>query len=255
MPLSNLQGYHVVSFILLFVVSMLATFMGIGTGLVAATLSALVWNFFFIPPNLTFHIDKTEDILMFGMFFIVALMNGVLTTKVRHQERLACEREERTNALFQLTKELSKASGIDEVLTVAIDGIKNHFHTGSFFILQDGNNILYSSGRLQKEKNLSSEEYSVAEWVFRHLHKKGRLTETYSQLEYTSFPLSETRLNASVVAVKLESLLSDNQKTFWDTFLTQISNALEREFLGELEFTIIVPTKKPDINNLQLENE
>ena len=113
MPLSNLQGYHVVSFILLFAVSMLATFMGIDPVLVAATLSALVWNFFFIPPNLTFHIDKTEDILMFGMFFIVALMNGVLTTKVRRQERLACEREERTNALFQLTKELSKASGID----------------------------------------------------------------------------------------------------------------------------------------------
>jgi len=234
LPLSNLQGYHVVSFILLFVVSMLATFMGIGPVLVAATLSALVWNFFFIPPNLTFHIDKTEDILMFGMFFIVALMNGVLTTKVRRQERLAREREERTNALFQLTKELSKASGIDEVLTVAIEGIKNHFQTGSFFILQDGNNILHSSGRLQKEKNLSSEEYSVAEWAFMNSHKAGRYTETSPQLEFTFFPLSGTRLNAGVLAVKLEHLFSGDQKAFWDTFLTQISNALEREFLGEL---------------------
>lgn len=234
MPLSNLQGYHVVSFILLFVVSMLATFMGIGPVLIAATLSALVWNFFFIPPNLTFHIDKTEDILMFGMFFIVALINGVLTTKVRRQERLAREREERTNALFQLTKELSKASGIDEVLAVAIDGIKNHFHIGSFFILQDGNNILHSSGRLQKEKNLSSEEYSTAEWAFVHSHKAGRFTETDSQLEFTFFPLSGTRLNAGVLAVKLDYLFSGDQKAFWDTFLTQISNALEREFLGEL---------------------
>lgn len=233
-PLSNSQGYHVVSFILLFVVSIMATFMGIGPVFVAATLSSLVWNFFFIPPNMTFHIDKTEDILMFGMFFIVALVNGVLTTRVRRQERLAREREERTNALFQLTKELSKASGIDEVLRVAIEGIKTHFHTGSFFILQDGNNILHSTGRLQKEKKLTPAEHSVAEWVFTHSKKAGRFTDSFSEVDYTFFPLTGTRLNAGVVAVKPEQLFEGDQKAFWDTFLTQISNALEREFLGEL---------------------
>ncbi|MDP3431479.1 MAG: DUF4118 domain-containing protein [Bacteroidota bacterium] len=233
-PLYNLQGYHVVSFILLFVVSMLATFMGIGPVFLAATLSALVWNFFFIPPNLTFHIDKTEDILMFGMFFIIALVNGVLTTKVRRQERLALEREERTNALFQLTRELSKASGIDMVLAVAIEGIKNHFRTDPFFILQDGNNILHSSGRLQKEKKLAEKEYGVAEWVFKHSQKAGKFTDNLPSVEFTFFPLPGTRLNPGVVAVKLEKLFSGDQKSFWDTFLTQISNALEREFLGEL---------------------
>jgi two-component system sensor histidine kinase KdpD len=233
-PLSNSQAYHVVSFILLFVVSILATFLRIGPVFVAATLSALVWNFFFIPPNLTFHIDKTEDILMFGMFFIIALVNGVLTTKVRRQERLAREREERTNALFLLTKELSKASGIDEVLTVAIEGIKNHFRTDPFFILQDGNNILHSSGRLRKERKLSVTEYNVAEWVFTHTQKAGKLTGTLADVEYTFYPLAGTRLNAGVIAVKLKELFTGDQKAFWDTFLTQISNALEREFLGEL---------------------
>ncbi|HET6555698.1 MAG TPA: DUF4118 domain-containing protein [Prolixibacteraceae bacterium] len=233
-PLSNQQGYHVVSFILLFVVSILATFMGIGPVFVAATLSALVWNFFFIPPNLTFHIDKTEDILMFGMFFIIALVNGVLTTKVRRQERLAREREERTNALFQLTRELSQASGIDEVLTIAIERIDNHFSMGAFFILQDGNNILHSSGRLQKEKKLTPEEYQIAEWVFTHLQPAGKFTPTLSDVQYTFYPLSGTRLNAGVVAVKPRQLFPPDEKAFWDTFLTQIANALEREFLGEL---------------------
>ena len=38
-------GYQVVSFILLFVVSILATFMGIGPILLASTLSATVWNY------------------------------------------------------------------------------------------------------------------------------------------------------------------------------------------------------------------
>jgi two-component system sensor histidine kinase KdpD len=36
------------------------------------------------------------------------------------------------------------------------------------------------------------------------------------------------------VAVKLSEAFSGDQKTYWDTFLVQISNALEREFLGEM---------------------
>ncbi len=233
-PLSNTESYHVVSFILLFVVSILATFMGIGPVFMVSTLSALVWNFFFIPPHYTFHIDKAEDILMFGMFFIVALVNGVLTTKVRKQEKLAREREERTNALFQLTRELSKACGIDEVLVTAIRKINHHFSVNSLFILQDGNNILHSSGRLQKEKKLTPEEHEVAEWVFKNSRIAGFFTDTFPLVEYTFYPLPGNRLTPGVLAVKSEKLFSGSQKTFWDTFLSQISNALEREFLGEL---------------------
>ncbi|MBG0859024.1 MAG: sensor histidine kinase KdpD, partial [Bacteroidales bacterium] len=91
-------GYQSVSFILLFAVSILATFMGVGPILLASSLSAFIWNFFFIPPRFTIHIEKTEDVLMFGMFFIIALVNGVLTTRVRRQERLTRDREERANA-------------------------------------------------------------------------------------------------------------------------------------------------------------
>ncbi|MBN2520630.1 MAG: DUF4118 domain-containing protein, partial [Bacteroidales bacterium] len=233
-PLSNTQSYHVVSFILLFVVSFLATFMGIGPVFIAAALSALVWNYFFIPPNLTFHIDKAEDILMFVMFFIIALLNGVLTTRVRRQEQFAIEREERTNALFQLTKELSKSSGIDEVLTIALREINDYFAIHSLFIIQDGNNILHSSGRLQKDKQLSDTEYAVAEWVFKNGQKAGNMTQINPDIDYTFYPLLGTKLNPGVVAVKLNKPFSEGKKVFWDTFLAQISNALEREFLGEI---------------------
>jgi two-component system sensor histidine kinase KdpD len=100
--LSDQQGYHIVSFILFFVVSLMAVFLGIGPILLASTLGALVWNFFFIPPHFAFHIERTEDKLMFGSFFFIALINGVLTIRIRQQEMLAREREERTKALFVL---------------------------------------------------------------------------------------------------------------------------------------------------------
>jgi two-component system sensor histidine kinase KdpD len=227
-PMSGETGYQVVSFILLFVVSILATFMGIGPILLASTMSALVWNYFFIPPRFNFHIDKTEDALMFGMFFFIALVNGVLTSRVRKQERLARDREERTNALFQLTKELSKASGIDEVLSIAIKDIKKHFSLDSIFVLQDGNNKLIPSGRLLKEEKPSQNEYGVADWVFKHSKKAGKFTDTLPSGDYTYYPLNGTRLKPGVVAIKLNKPFSGDKDTFWDTFLTQLSNALER---------------------------
>ena len=233
-PLANTQNYHVVSFVLLFVVSILSTFIGIGPILLASTLSALVWNFFFIPPHLTFHIEKTEDLLIFGLFFIIALVNGILTTRLRWQEEIGREREKRTNALFQLTKELSKASGLNDILKVATEEIKNHFSLTPFFILQDGNNLLTSTGRLQNEPVLSAIEFNVAEWVFNHVQKAGAFTDHSFNVDYTFFPLKGTRLNPGVVAVKQTTSLINDQESYWDTFIAQISNALEREFLAEL---------------------
>lgn len=96
---SNLLGYRVIALILLLSVSILAMIFEIIPVLIAATLSALLWNFFFIPPTFTFHIDTPEDVLMFSMYFIVALVNGVLTIKFREQEKNNRDRIEKENSI------------------------------------------------------------------------------------------------------------------------------------------------------------
>ena len=53
-PLANTQNYHVVSFILLFVVSILATFMGTGPVLLASTLSAIFLELLFYSSSIHF---------------------------------------------------------------------------------------------------------------------------------------------------------------------------------------------------------
>lgn len=233
-PLSNTDSYHLVSFILLLVVSVLATILNLGPVLLASTLSALVWNFFFIPPHLTFHIDKTDDMLVFGMFFIIALVNGVLTTRVRRQEKLIREREERTNSLFQLTRQLSKATGMEEVLSIARAEIKSKFGVEAFFILQDGNNNLASLKSLKETIELKLDEYALAEWTFSNQQKSGAFTSISPQLQYTYFPLPGNRINPGVMAIQSNCAIPIHHQTFWDTFIAQISNALEREFLGEM---------------------
>ncbi len=233
-PLANTVNYHVVSFILLFVVSLLSAFMGIGPVLLASTVSALVWDFFFIPPHNNFKIEKTEDLLIFGMFFIIALVNGVLTTRVRHQEMLAREREKRTNALFQLTRELSGASGIEEVKKVATKEINNHFTLEPYFILQDGENRVGFTGREPTRQLLSQDDLNVAQWVFAQSREAGAFTSHPFATGFTFYPLTGTRLKPGIVAIRQKKPFNSEQKSVWDIFIAQVSNAMEREFLGEL---------------------
>jgi two-component system sensor histidine kinase KdpD len=67
--------------------------------LLAATLSALIWNFFFIPPIFTFHIAKAEDPFLFLMYFVIALVNAILTYKIRETEKKVRDKEEKENTI------------------------------------------------------------------------------------------------------------------------------------------------------------
>ena len=93
------SGYHTVALILLVTVSFMAMFFDISPVLTASIFSALIWNFFFIPPRFTFHIGKSEDILMFLMYFVIALINAVLTIKKRQLDKKVQKREGEENLL------------------------------------------------------------------------------------------------------------------------------------------------------------
>lgn len=92
-------GYRVVALVLLLTVSIVAMLFDILPVLCAAILSALIWNFFFIPPIFTFHISNTEDLLMFLMYFVIALVNAALTFKIREQEKKARDKEKKENTI------------------------------------------------------------------------------------------------------------------------------------------------------------
>lgn len=96
---SNLIHYKVVAFILLFAVSLLAITLDILPVLAAAVLSALIWDFFFIPPHFTFQVGSTEDVILLLMYFIIALVNAVLTYKIRQIEKVARRKEEKANTV------------------------------------------------------------------------------------------------------------------------------------------------------------
>ena len=96
---SSYLGYRVVAFILLLTVSLIAISFDIFPVLVSATISAVIWDFFFIPPRFTFHVDTTEDAILLLMYFVIAMINAVLTYKIRQVEKASRKKEERANTI------------------------------------------------------------------------------------------------------------------------------------------------------------
>ncbi len=89
--LTPLIGYGGISLIFLLGVLLAGIFLDRGPVLLVAALSALSWNFLFIPPLFTFHIAKFEDALTFATYFIIALTVGSLTAQLKAREHLAAQ--------------------------------------------------------------------------------------------------------------------------------------------------------------------
>jgi len=96
---SSIMGYRVVAYILLISVSLIAMVFDILPVLLAAILSALIWDFFFIPPYFTLQVSSAEDTILLLMYFVIAMVNAVLTYKLRKMEKDAIMREEKENTV------------------------------------------------------------------------------------------------------------------------------------------------------------
>ncbi len=123
--------YKVVAFILLLTVSLVAIVFDIVPVLAAATLSALIWNFFFINPKFTFHIGSAEDGLLFLMYFVIALINAVLTNRLRRIEKQVREKEEKEKTVKLYNTLLNSLSHELKTPIAAIVGATDNLLAGS----------------------------------------------------------------------------------------------------------------------------
>jgi len=142
-------SYHTVALLLLVSVSLIAMFFEIPAVLTAAILSALIWNYFFIPPKFTLHIGKGEDILMFMMYFIIALLNAVLTIKIRQFDRKNQEKEGEANLV--------------KLYNTLLNSLSHELRTPISAIIEATDNLQNNNQKLthiQKEELIS--EISVA---------------------------------------------------------------------------------------------
>jgi two-component system sensor histidine kinase KdpD len=118
--LQRVTGYWAISLVYLLSVVLLALVLSRWVVLLVATLSAVLWNFLFIPPRFTFRIAAPEDAMMFGMYFLVAVVMGHLTNQLREREAAERRREQRASALNRLLQSLAASASLEEGLALAV---------------------------------------------------------------------------------------------------------------------------------------
>ena len=80
----------------LLAVVVIATRHGRGPSVVASVMSVAAFDFFFVPPYLTFAVADTQYLLTFAVMLVVGLVISGLTVRIRLQAEAARQREQRT---------------------------------------------------------------------------------------------------------------------------------------------------------------
>jgi two-component system, OmpR family, sensor histidine kinase KdpD len=227
-------GYQAVGLTELLVVLLIAAYLGRGPALLAATISAVSWNFLFIEPRLTFIITRLQDVILFMLYFAIAIFTGNLTARIRSQERQTRYNAERTSALYALAHETATAVNMDDVLRTAVSQIGGVFDAEVAIILRQNDQLLRQP-HLSSTLALSDKEYSVAQWVCERSRSAGRFTETLSQAMAQYHPLQTPTRTVGVIGIRTRKneRLSFDQEVLLETFISQIALAIEREMLDE----------------------
>lgn len=240
--LGSVAGYQTVALILLFTVSLLPLRFGFGPVLLAATISALLWDYLFIPPLYTFSIGRIEDRLMLATYFLIAIITGILTTRSRSQERAVRAREERAVALYTLTKELSQATTQSDVMLAAVVNLKKFFGADVIVYPGEPDGDLSAVAVPESTFSINEKEFGVVAWVYWNEKNAGKNTETLPFAQATYYPLSGPRYTLGVIGVRFstdEKLTTDAQNLL-ENFIRQISLTLDREMLHEVTRNAIV---------------
>lgn len=206
---------------------------GRGPVLAAGLLSALAWNYLLIPPRFTFRIEKIEDGLLFGTYFVVALVAGQLTARIRAQAVAERRREGRAVALFQLTRALAAARTLDEAVFAALRQADRLFGAKTALVLRpDGEALVpHFAGSFA----LDERESGVADWVVRHRRPAGRFTDTLPAVAGFYLPLlrEDRAIGVLGVAVPREQELTLAQRDLLEAFARQLALSVEQEQLRE----------------------
>ncbi len=224
-------GYMFVALVFLLAVVIAALRFSRGPVLMMATLSAVCWNYFFIPPIFTFHISKPEDWIMFGMFFIVALSMGSLTSRLRMREVAERRRLRQTDALLRVTQSAALAAEPEKGLAEALRTINELLNANTALIVREQDRSLPKAAHKASSFQPSPKEWGVVAWSYENKQCAGRYTDTLPESAATWFPLQTATAIMGVLGVQFEetSRLDFVTRQMIEAFALQIALVLEKE--------------------------
>lgn len=228
-------GYWAIALTYLLAVIVAATRLRRRPTLFLAALSALLWDFLFIPPKYTLYIREVHDFIMFGMYFAVALIVGHLTAHLREREEAERRGEARATALYHLTRALAASRDLAESVATVTQKIGDTFGAKAALLLRDESGAFTGAAHPASQFALSAKEESVASWAFQKRESAGQFTDTLPDAEALHLPLLAGENVEGVLAVKFPTSapLTMRQRELLEAFAAQIAVAVEKDRLAQ----------------------
>ncbi len=235
--LPYLIGYQSISLIFLFIISLLPLFnFKPGPIFLAAVMSSFIWNYYFIPPRFTFRIGKVEDALMYGLYFVIASVSGLLISRIRTQQIQINQKEKKTSALYNLTRGLSSSKSLDDVTECSVKNLKDTFRAEVAIIYSESDKKLQAVPHQSSTFKIDDAEWNIAQFVHLNSEKAGRFTQTIQFISpATYYPIvsKEVKLGVLGLVFPNDAVFSTEIESLLNTFVSQITIAIEREYLKE----------------------
>lgn len=114
------DGMEPANIVMLFLLTVLiiAVRLGRGPAVLAAFLSVALFDFFFVPPHLTFSVADAQYLVTFAVMLAVGLIASHLTARLAERTDEARAREHETRALYELARELGAAMTAEQVAAI-----------------------------------------------------------------------------------------------------------------------------------------
>lgn len=216
-------------------VAFVATRFGRAPSAVAAGLSVAAFDFFFVPPQLTFAVADTQYFLTFAVMLAVALLISNLAVRVRDQAEAARQRERRTRLLYETSRELGALTVPEEIARTGCRRVSDVLHGPAVVFLPGSDSKLVPLGEEQARLGLGPGEHAVADWVFRHGRSAGLGTDTLPGSAALCVPLPGGQGPVGVLGVRPDETLlplSPEQTDLLETLARLIAAPLERARLA-----------------------
>ena len=232
--LSSYAGYWAAAIPYLATISLLALVLDRKPVFLAAFLSALLWDFLYIPPRFTFVINRPEDYLMLALYFLLAISSGWATSRLRANERMLLVREERMSLLRDLASELAGTSGIDDIVAIGVPFLERAFDAEALVMLGKSKDELKTDPEggwvALDEKAISAAAYCYASG-----RSAGRHTGTLPVVEWHFTPMDTPNGTIGVIGLRQAQGLAwtEDGEKFLRTMVRTLSLAVERELLSE----------------------
>jgi two-component system, OmpR family, sensor histidine kinase KdpD len=201
-----------------------------GVAVAASFLSVAAFDFFCVPPYLTFVVADTEYLVTFAGMLVVALVVSTQTDRIRRHAIQAEEREARTQALYRLSRSLAGETRVFEAARAAATIAEEVFHTQVVIFLADDGKLSFHR-RTSDQLPVPTAEESTAQWAFDHNQKTGRGMQTLPGATAFYVPLHGTRETFGVMAVLPDAagrVFSQEQQSLLEIFANQTALAIER---------------------------